>query len=96
MIKFVMPIMIIGWIRNAVLLLLVLTVVYGVLTLVNRTKQKDRLKSQHINDSVPAPLDDYIADGMQQYNKSLRAKLLLGVYLFPLIVFGVLVYFAHV
>ncbi len=94
--ELVMPIMVIGWVRNGVILLLLLTVIYGILTLTNRAKQKDRLKHKHISDNNPMPMDDYMAEGMARYNRSLRAKLLLGVFLFPLVVFGLLIYFAHV
>jgi len=88
--------MVIGWIRWAVILFLALTVVYGVLTLTNRSKEKDRLKAAHAASDKALTEKDYLQQGMARYNKSLKAKLLLGVYLFPLAVFGILVYFAHV
>lgn len=95
MINAMAPIMLIGWIRNAVILLLLLTIIYGILTFINRVKEKDRLKKQHVADVATDSIDNFVTKGMVKYNKSLRAKLLLGVYLFPLAVFAVLVYFAQ-
>ena len=90
------PFMVIGWIRWAVILFLVLTLIYGILTLTNRSKEKDRLRAAYAGTDKSHTEKEYLEQGMVRYNKSLKAKLLLGVYLFPLAVFGILVYFAHV
>ncbi len=90
------PIMIIGWIRWGVILFLVLTAIYGILTLTNRSKEKTRLKAQYTLEGSELSQKDYVDLGMARYNRSLRAKLILGVYLLPLVIFGVLGYFAHV
>jgi len=85
----------IGIIRWAVLLFLLLTVIYAILTFVNRNKQKDRLKVDYGETDKSLPMDDFMDQGMEKYNRSLKAKLVLGVYLFPLVVFCILIYFAH-
>ncbi len=90
------PIMILGWIRWAVILFLLLTVIYGILTFTNRSKAKDRIKADYANSGTALTEKEYVDVGMGKYNRSLRAKLLLGVYLFPFAVFGLLIYFAHV
>lgn len=90
------PIMIIGPIRWTVILFLILTVIYGILTMTHRSKERTRLKAQYALEPSELSEVDYVALGMDRYNRSLKAKLLLGVYLFPLAAFGVLVYFAHV
>ena len=84
-----------GIIRYAILLFLFLTLIYAILTLINRGKQKDQLKEDYVKSEQTLSLDEFIDQGMAKYNRSLKAKLLLGVYLFPLIVFGILIYFAH-
>ena len=60
MMKFVAPIMLIGWIRNAVILLLLLTIIYAILTFINRIKEKDRLKKQHASDVATENVDDFV------------------------------------
>ncbi len=90
------PIMIIGWIRWAVILFLLLTVIYAVLTFTNRSKAKDRIKADYATSGSALTEKEFVDVGMGKYNRSLRAKLVLGVYLFPLVVFGLLIYFAHV
>lgn len=90
------PIMIIGWIRWAVILFLLLTVIYAVMTFTNRAKAKDRLKARYAEEGSALSEKEFVDVGMGKYNRSLRAKLVLGVYLFPLAIFGLLIYFAHV
>ena len=85
----------IGVIRWAVLLFLLLTVVYAILTFTNRSKQRDHLKDEYSQSDKSIELDEYMDHGMSKYNRSLKGKLVLGVYLFPLIVFCTLVYFAQ-
>lgn len=88
--------MIIGWIRWGVILFVGLTIIYGILTLTHRSKEKDRLKARYTLDGSDLSEKDFVTLGMAKYAKSLRAKLILGVYCLPLIIFGVLTYLAHV
>ena len=84
----------IGWIRNLVLVFFVLSVVYVALTFISRLRQRDRLKAE-FNESDPnLPKEEFMEQGMARYNRSLRAKLILGVYLIPLAAFGLLVFLA--
>ena len=85
----------IGIIRWAVLLFLFLTIVYAILTFMNRGKHREQLREDYTETDQTTPLDEFTDRGMARYNKSLKAKLVLGVYLFPLVVFCVLVYFAQ-
>ncbi len=84
----------IGWIRNGVLVFFLLSVVYIALTIMGRIKQKEKLKVEYDATTTELSKSDFIDRGMEAYNKSLRAKLVLGVYIVPLMIFGILVFLA--
>ncbi len=83
------------WIRNIVFILLVLTVIYVALSVASRFKQRQKLKIEYKAANAETPEDDYIATGMKKYEKSLKPKLFIFVYLFPLAVMLLLVYLAQ-
>lgn len=84
----------IGWIRNAVIIFAILTVVYAVLTTLARIRQKDRLKNAFLEEKTTENKQVFVEKGMEKYNRSLRAKLFLFVYLIPFAVFALLMYLA--
>ncbi|MDA8707818.1 hypothetical protein N9M10_00435 [Hellea sp.] len=83
------------WVRNIVLILLVLTVIYLALSTVARLRKRQSLKLNYKTDKPDTPQDEYMARGMQKYERSLKPKLFAGVYLFPLAVILLLVYLAQ-
>ncbi len=84
-----------GWILRGTILFLILTVIYAVLTFSNRMKEKDRLRQKY-NDSKPSiKEEDFVTEGMAKYNRSLKAKLLFGVYIAPILLFGLLIFLAQ-
>ncbi len=87
--------MIIIWVRNIVIILLILTVIYVALSVASRFKQRQKLKVDYKAADTKTPEDDYISAGMKKYEKSLKPKLFIFVYLFPLAVMMLLVYLAQ-
>lgn len=83
------------WVRNIVLILFVLTVIYLALSTVSRLRHRRKLiadyKAAHTNTSK----EEFIAKGIRKYERSLKPKLFIGVYLFPLIVMLILGYLAQ-
>ena len=84
-----------GWIWRGVILFAILTVIYVALTLINRFKERDRLKTDYKESGSIQNKEEYLDAGMAQYNKSLKAKLVLGVYLVPLAIGALLTYLAQ-
>ena len=84
----------IGWIRNMVLVFFVLSIVYVALTFISRLRQRDRLKAEFNKEAPEVTKDEFMETGMARYNRSLRAKLVLSVYLIPLAAFGLLMFLA--
>ena len=81
-----------GWIWRGTILFVILTVIYIALTALNRLKEKTRLSAEFAEAKTDLSKPDYIAKGMTRYNRSLKAKLVLTVYLVPVAIAGFLVY----
>ena len=89
----------IGWIRNIVIIFLVLSLIYAVLSFTSQMKHRARLNSEYKSDinkvSSGESHDAYVERGMKAYHRSYRPKLITGVYLIPLFIIGVLTYLAQ-
>lgn len=83
------------WVRNIVVILLILTAIYLALSTLSRMRQRQKLKIDYKASNSETPQDQFIATGMQKYERSLKPKLFVGVYLFPLAVIILLGYLAQ-
>ena len=83
------------WVRNIVLILFVLTIIYLTLSTVSRLRQRRKLITNYKAEHAETPEEEFIAKGMQKYERSLKPKLFIGVYLFPLAVIILLGYLAQ-
>ena len=81
-----------GWIWRGTILFVILTIVYIALTALSRWKERSRLASEFTEATTDLSKADFIAKGMTRYNRSLKAKLFLTVYLVPIAIGGFLVY----
>ena len=83
------------WVRNIVLILFVLTIIYVALSIMSRLRQHRKLKLDYNPDTAKTSQEDFMAKGMKKYERSLKPKLFIGVYLFPLAVILLLGYLAQ-
>ena len=87
------------WIRNIVVIFVLLSIAYVVLSIKVRSTQRAKLDAEYTAHEKPKNIavskDEYIAKGMQKYGKSYRPKLIFGVYLVPIAIMGVLIYLAQ-
>lgn len=83
------------WVRNIVLILFVLTIIYLALSTVSRLRHRRKLIADYKAQHAKAPEDEFIAKGIVKYERSLKPKLFMGVYLFPLAVIILLGYLAQ-
>ena len=83
------------WVRNIVLIVFVLTAIYLALSTVSRLRQRRKLLTDYTAEHAATPKEEFIAKGMQKYERSLKPKLFVGVYLFPLAVIILLGYLAQ-
>jgi len=83
------------WIRNLVIILLVLSVIYTLLSISSRMRQKRKLISEYKVTQAETPEEEFVAKGMQKYERSLKPKLIFGVFLVPLAISALLIYLAQ-
>lgn len=74
------------------MLFVFLTVVYICLSLYSRAVRKDKLEEEWFQDGQHGDKDAFIKAGLEDYNGSLRKKLLLGVYVIPFSLIAIIIY----
>jgi len=82
----------IGGIRVFLIAFAILTVVYFYLSIRQRWRVRRTLEKQFDRDHPAQTRDEFVRHGMADYETSLRRRLILGVYIIPLIVVATLVY----
>lgn len=85
----------IGWMRNFIIIFIVLTVIYVILSVVSRIGHRNKLSDEYDEQERTMSKDQFISAGMIEYKNSLRSKLLFGIYLVPLALFGLFKYLAQ-
>lgn len=78
--------------RLMVMGFVVLTVIYVSLSLYSRALRRAKLEAEWADEGMTGDKDAFIEQGMQRYDGSLRRKLILGVYIVPVISVAVLIY----
>ena len=83
------------WVRNIVIILFILTLIYLALSSVSRFRHRHKLLTDYKAAHAETAQEDFMAKGMQKYERSMKPKLFIGVYLFPLAVIILLGYLAQ-
>ena len=74
-------------------LLVVLTVIYIAVSIYSRSVRRRKLAERwDSKDVLTVDRDTFIRRGLERYDRSLRRKLILGVYIVPLTVIAILIY----
>ncbi len=73
----------------------VLTVIYIALSLWSRRMRRGKLDREWQDTGRPGARDAYIEAGLKQYDGSVRRKLILGVYVVPVITVGAIIYLTN-
>ena len=81
--------------RLVVVGLVVLTVVYFCLALYSRSVRRGKLEKEWDEEGMTGDRDAFIAQGLEDYEGSLRRKLLWGVYIVPITLVVVTVYLTN-
>ena len=81
--------------RLTVIGLVVLTVIYICLSLYSRSVRRGKLKAQWDREGMTGDRDAWIDKGLRDFDGSLRRKLILGVYIVPVTLVIVLIYFMN-
>ncbi len=81
--------------RLSVVGFVVLTIVYVCLSLYSRSKRRDKLEAEWDSEGMSGDRDAFIEQGLQDYDGSLRRKLIWGVYIIPVTIVIALIYFMN-
>jgi len=84
-----------GWLLRVGIIFTVLTVIYIIMTISGRLKHRRRLEKKFKEEGSELSKEDFMEAGMKKYNRSLKAKLVLGVYLIPIVIFSGMIYLAR-
>lgn len=86
-------------IRNIVIIFLLLSIAYAILSFTARVKHRVQLEAEYKTQSeikqITEDKDVFVARGMKKYGRSYKPKLILGVYIIPGLIMGFLVYLAQ-
>jgi hypothetical protein len=85
--------------RLVVVGFVVLTIVYICLSLYSRSVRRRKLREEWNEASLagdpPSDFDTFMDKGMAEYDGSLRKKLILGVYVVPTLLIGLIIYLTN-
>ena len=84
-----------GFIRLFVILFVVLTVIYVSLSFYSRSVRKSKLKKKWHEGKQLVDRDTFVQRGLERYDGSIRRKLILLVYVVPLVAIGAIIYLTN-
>ena len=84
-----------GFIRLIVMLFVALTVIYVSLSLYSRAVRKSKLRKKWHDGKQLVDRDTFVQRGLERYDGSIRRKLILLVYVVPLVVIGAIIYLTN-
>lgn len=84
-----------GFLRFLLIGFVLLSVLYGLLTIYVRSLTRERLEDEWEKEGSIGDRDAYVEEGINDYESSFRPKLLLLVYILPLIVFCTIFYLTN-
>lgn len=73
----------------------VCTVIYFILSFYSRAKRRGKLEEWWEDEGRPGDRDTYVQKGLEDYEGSLRRKLIWGVYVIPFSVISLIIYFTN-
>ena len=74
---------------------IVLTVVYFALSLYSRSVRRGKLRRKWRDGPRLVDRDTFVRRGLQRYDRSIRRKLILGVYIVPVALIGLIIYLTN-
>lgn len=74
---------------------IVLSVIYVCLSLYSRAVRKGKLRREWQEGTQEQTLDEFLEEGLEEYDNSLRRKLILSVYVIPVILVSLVIYLTN-
>lgn len=82
----------IAFIRVFAIAFVVLTVIYVCLSFYSRAVRREKLEAQWDEESREGDKRAFVRAGLKEYDGSLRRRLILGVYVIPVVIVSTIVY----
>ncbi|MDD9719885.1 hypothetical protein PVW51_04240 [Sulfitobacter sp. PR48] len=81
--------------RLLVIGFVVLTIIYVCLSFYSRSVRRSKLRKKWYEGKQLVDRDTFVQRGLERYDGSIRRKLILGVYIVPVVVVGVVIYLTN-
>ncbi|MCW8844027.1 MAG: hypothetical protein OQK00_11500 [Rhodobacteraceae bacterium] len=81
--------------RLSVIGFVVLTVIYVCLSFYSRAVRRGKLEAEWDEEGMTGDKEAWVDEGLEDYDGSLRRKLILGVYIVPVTLVILLIYFVN-
>ena len=82
----------VAFLRLVVFGFLILSVIYVIVSFWSRSVRHRKLEQEWNDSGRPGDKETYVTEGMAQYDRSLRRKLILLIYVVPVVVVGTIIY----
>ena len=84
-----------GVIRLFILVFVILTVIYVSVSLYSRAVRRDKLEREWDEEIREGDREAFVREGLEDYDGSLRRRLILAVYIIPVICVGTIIYLVN-
>lgn len=81
-----------GLARLVIFGFVILTIIYVCLSFYSRAVRRGKLEAEWDEEGMTGDRDAFIAQGLEEYDGSLRRKLIWGVYIVPVTIVMILIY----
>jgi hypothetical protein len=81
--------------RLLVIGFVVLSIIYVALSFYSRAVRKGKLQREWDEEGMEGDKDAWVQQGLEDYDGSLRRKLILGVYVVPVVVVSIIIYLTN-
>lgn len=87
--------MILGWLRLAVMGFIALSVVYFLVSIYSRSVRREKLEKRWAADQMEGDRDLWIETGMKAYEGGLKKRLLWLIYIIPMVSFSAIFFYVN-
>lgn len=84
-----------AWLRLAGIGFVVLSVIYVIISIWSRRVRRRKLNAEWDEEGMSGDREAFVEEGLQDYDASLRRKLILGVYIVPVTLVIVIIYMTN-
>ncbi|TKZ19432.1 hypothetical protein FAP39_11100 [Shimia litoralis] len=78
--------------RLAIVGFIILTIIYVCVSLYSRGVRRDKLEAEWAENDMVGDGEAWVEEGLKDYDDSLRRKLILGVYILPVLAVSAIIY----